>query len=685
MSISHVTMSRYLVALMLLASGCQAQLWNGVLASARATAWQSNNIGVVGGIPDAAWTQCGSTIAAYGSSGSYASPATINNAIAACSANTYVLIGAGNFYLNSGIVMKSSVVLRGSGANSTFLYFNNSNACGGNYGTICFLGDTIWYGNANVQPGASNAATWTAGYSQGATSITVTNVGSAAIANNQFIILNQQDDASIGASGIVEGTTESVPFSLEDGAPGRTISGNNYSQTQIVQVTAGCSSPCTGSGPFTLTITPGLYAGNWASGNSPGMWFGALSNQITFSGVENLSIDNTAAGTNAYTAFNFTNAYNCWVTGNRIVNTDRNHVWLYAAAHITIANNYMFGTQNAASQSYGVESFISSDNLIVNNIFQQITAPIVFGSGVGNAFLYNYGINDLYSVADYMQPCIVEHSASVMYNLFEGNICAGVYADNFHGTGNANTYFRNRFTGWEAGKTNGTIPLWINALHRFENIIGNVYGQNSYHNTYHYLASGSGDACSYTATTELVSGCGDTEGAVTVVPESYTPTSGMLWGNYDIVNAANRFVSGEVPSGLSDGYANSVPATHTLPASFFYSSQPTWWQGEPWPPIGPDVTGGNIGNCSGTYAGSEATKSSQCTGGSLGSAGINNEANSNPAMDCYLNTMSGPPDGTGSVLAFTCAYPNVLQGSPVPGIIMLADQTWDLSQWLGAL
>src|SRR4029077_15365020 len=100
--------------LLCLSRGAYAQPWSGVLAPARAFDW--THAGVVGGIPDASWTQCGGTIAPYGSSGSPQSAATISNALAACPNNTYVLLGAGTFYLSNGIVIRrSNVALRGSG------------------------------------------------------------------------------------------------------------------------------------------------------------------------------------------------------------------------------------------------------------------------------------------------------------------------------------------------------------------------------------------------------------------------------------------------------------------------------------------------------------------------------------------------------------------------------------------
>src|SRR5579862_4720705 len=102
-----------------------AQNWSGILSSSRATNW--TQAGVVGGVPSANWSQCGKTIAAYSGTA-----AAINSAMAACSPNTYVLLGAGTFSLSSTITMVPNVVLRGSGANSTLIVFSNSgNSCGG--------------------------------------------------------------------------------------------------------------------------------------------------------------------------------------------------------------------------------------------------------------------------------------------------------------------------------------------------------------------------------------------------------------------------------------------------------------------------------------------------------------------------------------------------------------------------
>jgi len=141
-------------------------------------------------------------------------------------------------------------------------------------------------------------------------------------------------------------------------------------------------------------------------------------------------------------------------------------------------------------------------------------------------------------------------------------------------------------------------------------------------------------------------------------PKAYT--SLMRWGNYDTVNAAVQWNSTEaspaantyVNANFTSTYFGSL--AHTLPASLYYGSTPSWWpSGKAWPPIGPDVASGNVGICTGTYKGAQATSSSQCTGGSLTAAWASH-VTSIPAQDCYLK-LGGPPDGTGSALNFNAS------------------------------
>ena len=617
------------------------QLWSGIISPSRATDW--TQAGVVGGIPDANWAQCGSTITP-----STGTAATINKQIAGCPPNTYVLLGPGTFNLPTGLLMKSNVVLRGSGANSTFLVMTGANGCNGSSAWLCFSQDPTWFGYAYM-----NTATWSGGYAQGATSITLTGL-SKPLSVGQYIYLDQADDVSDpGTLFVCESTTASPPCSLEGAAgAGRKTGGVYRSQIQIVRITK-----IEGS---SYTIDPGLYGIRWNASKSPAAWW--PNTTITNAGVENLSVDTlNSPGLGGVV---FSNAANCWVRGIRSLNGNRNHVWLLLATHITVQDSYFYGTKKAASKSYGVESFGTTDNLIVNNVFHRISAPIMLGNNQGSVYAYNFSINNFINLPTFLSMQVSEHDAGVLYNLFEGNIGAFFYGDIFHGTGGANTFFRNRWNGHECTggvcTMGGDFAIRLDSYNRAQNAIGNVLGTTGIHKSYE---NGSNPPIYWT-------GHGGTEGAVTVSSDPLVASTLLRWGNYDTVTGDVRWCgnssdpgwstacagTSEVPTGLSQ-YANVVPSSTTLPPSFYYRSTPSWWpSGKTWPPIGPDVSSGNLGLCNGgTYPYNMATSSSFCTGGTFTASDAGGHANSNPAMDCYLNAMGGPPDGTGPALNFNAS------------------------------
>jgi hypothetical protein len=97
--------------------------------------------------------------------------------------------------------------------------------------------------------------------------------------------------------------------------------------------------------------------------------------------------------------------------------------------------------------------------------------------------------------------------------------------------------------------------------------------------------------------------------------DALATTTMVRWGNWDIVTNGVTWDSTEVPSGLAK-YANHLPAFHALPASLYLSAKPAFFKTVTWPPIGPDVTGGEIAN----------------TGG---------HANRIPARKCFEDVMGG--------------------------------------------
>ncbi len=295
-----------------------------------------------------------------------------------------------------------------------------------------------------------------------------------------------------------------------------------------------------------------------------------------------------------------------------------------------------------------------------------MTAPYMGGAEFGNTVAYNYMIDQYQTVsANCMYPIDYSHDAGGEYNLLEGNFGEVFEADVVHGTQGLNTLFRNFSTGYELGKTCATIALTFDPFSRFENVVGNVLGTPGITGTYS-IGDNTGNGGVYAVGL-----------AHQIAADPIVGTTLLRWANYDNVTGTVRFCgnssdtgwsttcggsTSEVPTGLSS-YANAVPTKgdtrigqQAMPASFLYSSQPSWWpSGKPWPPTGPDVTNGNIGQCTtGTYQFLMATSSSQCAGGSFSAHVNGGHAYSIPAMDCYFS-LGGPPDGSGSALSFNAS------------------------------
>jgi hypothetical protein len=252
--------------------------------------------------------------------------------------------------------------------------------------------------------------------------------------------------------------------------------------------------------------------------------------------------------------------------------------------------------------------------------------------------------------------------------LYEGNIGSGIYSDNFHGSHHLMTVFRNYWNGYQKNEGNftnsATTPIILGAYSRFYNIIGNVLGNCARHSVYESVV---GNVHSLPAIYEL--GFGNS-----IPDDVHTVTTLMRWGNFDCVTNSNRFVSAEVPSGLpglQGPYANPVPSTLTLPASFYLTSKPSWWpSGKAWPAVGPDVSGGNVKYCSGgSQTGTYVTGSAQCPGGTA-TVLAGGRIQSNPAMDCYLEIMGGSPDGMGGVRNFNASlcYTSAAKINPPTGL-----------------
>jgi hypothetical protein len=323
--------------------------------------------------------------------------------------------------------------------------------------------------------------------------------------------------------------------------------------------------------------------------------------------------------------------------------------------------------------------------LVENNIFQYVTNPLMFMNGSGSVVGYNFALQEGYGTAN-AQTSDAGHNAGNGMNLWEGNNLYGIFCDIGWGSSSTNTYFRNMFRGWQKGETAYTYPLSLSSWNRAFSIVGNVIGQPAYHSIYEsYATSSTGGTNGQSAANTSIyalgwSGNSAVAGCTTPpVCDPAVRSTLMRWGNYDVATGAVKWDATEAsPAAVPYVNANFTPSyfsslSQSLPASLYYSSKPSWWPAtKTWPPVGPDVSTGNLGTCSGSYPGAQATASSQCTGGSLTSAWAAH-ANSIPAQDCYLNVMHGPPDGSGNVLNFdasVCYASNTPPPSP-------CDVNWD--------
>jgi hypothetical protein len=535
------------------------QQWVGILTPSRAINW--SGAGIPGGVPTR------TTICQTLSPG--ATTTQINAAIQSCPSGQVVFLKAGVYNL-TGITFngKSNITLRGAGADQTILHFTGPAACGGAVADsdICIANmDWTFYPNS----AARHAANWTSGYAKGATSITLSSTTGLQV--GQLMVLQQLNDSNVDTGNIWICST--VAICSGEGGIQDFSTGGNREQMQTVRVAA-----ISGNN---VTISPGLYMPNWRSSQSPGAFWGA-SLPVTGDGVEDMTLDHTSTGTNAQAGITFYGAYQCWAKGVKSVKSNRGHVWMFVSMNNVVRDSYFYGTQNSASESYGIETDLSADNLIENNIYEQVAGALTQGTGTsGTVFAYNFEINDGFlNPGTWLQPESIMHASGTHMLLFEGNQGEGLEGDDFHGASVFITSFRERNLGWDSGRNNNTFAVEISALNRYWNVIGNVLGQPGYHTA--YLAGPNAS----------IYNLGNPYGSLALPIDSLTVTSLMRWGNYDVVTGTARFVSTEVPSGLAM-YANPVPASQNLPASFYLSGKPVWWPANtPWPAIGPDVTGG---------------------------------------------------------------------------------------------
>jgi len=555
--------------------------------------WSS--VGVPGGIPSATWTQSGSTISATSGDQTLTVQAALNGCGGTSSAGKYVLLGSGTFNITS-LSIPSYCVLRGAGATNTILNLTGSSA-----GAINLGGGNAGTSLVNISSGAT----------PGSTSIVVSSASGMAVGG--YLVLSELNDSSY------------VTITGDNGSPCTWCDqyGGGRTRGQIVEIT--------GINGTTISITPALFT---AYTLTPAATYFIAS--AKYAGVENLQV---YANNTGYSLTNFylsACAY-CWVKGVHSNYADGDHVAVYWGFHDEIRDSYFHDAYSHTSGSTDGDIDLAEKTtltLVENNIAERLHAGFMLEWGAaGNAIAYNYNFGNFDSSAlDVNIASIDFHGAHPQFNLSEGNVGVTYYEDYIWGSEGNNTTFRNWMTGITqicsptSGRsatnctganghytTQAPQPFFQATGSTGSNLIGNVSGSALLSSqTSEVKLAASPNTRSYTTGYDYNYGYGsvsDSPGPCSSTGTCTSYISSLLHGDY-----AN-----------ADGSITwSGSLAHTLPASFYRSSKPSWWGNTiPWPAIGPDVTGGT------------------------GPGGHASLTTSNPAMACYVN---GTKDANGHLI-----------------------------------
>lgn len=175
-------------------------------------------------------------------------------------------------------------------------------------------------------------------------------------------------------------------------------------------------------------------------------------NMKTNTGIEDMSIVRQDQTVKNFSNIYFKYAAECWVRGVASYGCNYAHIELHTTTHSEVSGCYVQDAYDYGDggRAYGVViHYTSGDNLITGNIFNHLRHSMLLQAGAnGNVVSYNYSINPYWT--DTWLPSssagdLVLHGNYPYANLFEGNTVQNIVIDDSHGAnGRYNTFFRNR-------------------------------------------------------------------------------------------------------------------------------------------------------------------------------------------------------------------------------------------------
>jgi len=463
-----------------------------------------------------------STICSTISSG--ATVATINTAISSCTAGQTVKLPCDNSITNvaaTTLKMATGVTVRGCGADKTTIYMPGA-------------GGISWQGSIG-QP----TCTWSAGYSAGTTTLTAS--CSPAVGTVLWLSANGQTyDTGVDFICALVGICSE-------------FAGTN-ARYQNVIVTG-----VSGSGPYSVSISPALYANFDSPFTSP--LITENTGEVSAAGLEDLTVDCTGTSSTSCLYMGYT--HYAWMKGVRIVgaHVGNQQLGLNTSFRDLVMNCYFFTLTTLNSNTEQVYVQNDSDDLFINNIFQAGFGVYLQSPSMGEVFAYNYfpnGSGSTISGGAYLNNIIVGHGVD-SFTLLEGDEVGAFQDDFIHSTHDFNTVFRTIAWGNDPPFTiaHSTAALSLEGYSRFNNLVGNVLGYTGIQSKYKSTPASNG------GTPVINSGVLNGYTGYPYPQDIIADASNMFWGNYDIVTNAVRWCG----NSSDTGWGTTCSSTSEVPAS----------------------------------------------------------------------------------------------------------------------
>lgn len=532
----------------------------------------------------------------------------LNAALHNCPKGQTVFLEPGTYEIPGTIDIPSEVTLRGSGADKTIL-----NATGTGHGYVVRMG----FGSVPFFP-----IRIAAGATAGATEITLGNA--TRVRAGQFLAIAEENDPA---------------FVTTEGREGKCGWCDGWTKTgilargQIVEVLSVQGN--------VVRFAPALYSAYTRSPAAVPFRMAA-----TMAGVEDLQVYANNTGYDA--SFGMALCARCWIRGVESNYSDGDYVEVLWGFRDEVRDSYFSNSflHKPGAHDTGIHlAYKTSASLIENNILERGRASFNLNWGeAGNVIGYNFTTGEFIADAPFaVIGGLRFHGAHPQFNLFEGNVTAGIDMDAVWGSSSHLTAFRN----WLLGTSRVCPPydgrgpvecggghyafqaaraVQVSCLSTRNNFAGNILGSEQMQSlagygkklsqvpVIQYPSARDYDHAAYGWSfgySDFVSGKTG-EDCLRLAQPDHTAAN-ILHGNLN--NVDNSLL-----------WAPGLP--HQLPASLYLSARPSWWKNLPFPAIGPDVQGGN---------------------------GPGGHSYGNPAERCYRTNMGGKDGGPGSPYRFNAA------------------------------